>query len=225
MLDADGVLRLCSLSFPNPERAAHTERPVLGDPIPVDARICLILRGSAKLAAGEIEGALADLFVVRDAMDRQRILLDWYWRMPLHAALTELWLRMGDLEKARDEAQRFLRASLATRERTYQALAWEANARIAMLCGDRNSAEECIGEALNIVDRWEIPVAAWRVHATAAETARDRESAFAQWRLSAGTIVRLAESLSAAEPLRETFLSAPPIQRILSAQQAAAAIP
>jgi hypothetical protein len=206
------------MSYPNPDRAAHTERPVLGDPIPIDARICLILRGSAKLGAGEIDGALADLSIVRDGMDRQRVLLDWYWRMPLHSALTDIWLAKGDIEKARREAQEFLKASLKTRERTHQALAWEANARIAMISGDHDAVADCIGKALSLVERWEIPIAAWRVHATAAEAATHPEVARVQWRLSAETITRLADSLSRTEPLRETFLSAPPIRNILATQ-------
>jgi CheY-like chemotaxis protein len=218
MLDFDAVLSLCAMSYPNPDRAAHTERPVLGDPIPIDARICLILRGSAKLGAGEIDGALADLSIVRDGMDRQRVLLDWYWRMPLHSALTDIWLAKGDIEKARREAQEFLKASLKTRERTHQALAWEANARIAMISGDHDAVADCIGKALSIVERWEIPIAAWRVHATAAEAATHPEVARVQWRLSAETITRLADSLSRTEPLRETFLSAPPIRNILATQ-------
>ncbi len=222
MLDFEGVLRLCASSYPNPERAAQTEKPILGDPIPIDARICLILRGSAKLGAGQIDAALADLSIVRDAMDRQQILLDWYWRMPLHSALTEVWLKKGDLEKARWEAQEFLTASLNTRERTFQALAWETNARIAMISGDHASVADCIGKALSIVEQWEIPLAAWRVHATAAEAATAPELAHAQWRLSAETITRLADSLSPTEPLREIFLSAPPIRRILDTQRSRA---
>ena len=220
MLDFDGVLRLCESTYPHPERAAHTESPIFGDPIPVDARICLILRGSAKLGAGDIDGALADLSIVQDAQERQQVLLDWYWRAPLHSALTELWLKKGDLQKARWEAKEFLNASLRTRERTYQALAWEANARVAMIADDHAAAEECITQALSIVERWEIPVAAWRVHATAAEAAIHPEPAREQWRLSAQTIIRLADSLSRIEPLRETFLSAPPIRIILATQQA-----
>jgi DNA-binding winged helix-turn-helix (wHTH) protein/tetratricopeptide (TPR) repeat protein len=219
MLDFDGVLRLCASSYPNSETAAYTETPRLGDPIPVDARICLILRGSAKLGAGEVDAALADLSIVRDALDRQQVLLDWYWRAPLHAALSELWLKKGDIEKAREEAQEFLNASLKTRERTYQALAWEANARIAINSQDHAVAEDCVNKALSIVERWEIPVAAWRVHATAAEASRDPELARQQWRLSAETIIRLADSLSQTEPSREMFLSAPRIRQILDTQQ------
>jgi hypothetical protein len=195
---------------------------MLGDPIPVDARICLILRGSAKLAAGDTDGAYTDLSIVREAMDRQQVLLDWYWRMPLHSALMELWLKKGDIERARSEAREFLKTSLATRERTYQALAWEANARVAMIPGDRPAMEECIGKALSIVEQWEIPVAAWRVHKTAAEVAPDPELALAQWRRGAETITRLADSLSRTEPSRETFLSAPRIRQILDIQQSRA---
>jgi DNA-binding winged helix-turn-helix (wHTH) protein len=220
MLDFDGVLRLCASSYPNSERAAHTERPILGDPIPVDARICLILRGSAKLGAGDVDGAQVDLSIVRDALERQQILLDWYWRAPLHSALTELWLQKGDVQKARPSAQDFLKASLRTRERAYQALAWEANARVAMMCGDHVAAAECITHALSIVGQWDIPMAAWRVHATAAQLTTDPEQVRAHWRLSTETITRLADSLSPTEPLREIFLSAPPIRMILGNQQA-----
>jgi len=177
------------------------------------------------LGAGAIEGALADLSIVRDAMDRQRVLLDWYWRMPLHSALTEVWLAKGDIERAQREAEEFLKVSLKTRERAHQALAWEANARIALISGDRDKAVECVGEALRIVERWEIPVAAWRVYATAAKAATTPESARKQWKLSADAITQLADSLPRSESLREIFLSAPPIRGILSTEYPRASFP
>jgi hypothetical protein len=114
-----------------------------------------------------------------------------------------------------------LNASLRTRERTYQALAWEANARIAMISQDHAAAEVCVSHALSFVERWEIPVAAWRVHATAAEGSTDPELARAQWRRSADTITRLADSLPQTEPSREIFLSAPRIRQILDRQSRA----
>ncbi|HTB11670.1 MAG TPA: AAA family ATPase [Bryobacteraceae bacterium] len=224
MLDFDGVQSLCESCYPNSETAAKTGWPVLGDPIPVDARICLILRGSAKLGAGNPDGAFTDLSLVRDAMDRQQVLLDWYWRAPLHSALTEVWLKKGDMEKARREAQEFLKASLKTRERTFQALAWEANARVGIASQDHAAVEDCIGNALGLVGRWEMPLAAWRVHATAAEAATDPELSRAQWRLSAETITRLADSLSQSEPSREIFLSAPRVRQILGRQSRASGL-
>jgi DNA-binding winged helix-turn-helix (wHTH) protein len=217
MLDFHGVLRHCACSYPNPEIAAYSEDPILGDPVPVDARICLTLRGTANLGAGHIDAALKDLSIVRDAMDRQQVLLDWYWRMPLHSALAELWLAKGDIEKANSDAKAFLRASLATRERTHQALGWEINARVATLMGDRTRAEECIAKALNLIEQFEIPLAAWRVHATAAEgAAHDSDLARAHWSHSAQILIRLADSLSPQVSLREIFLSAPPVQKILA---------
>ena len=43
--------------------------------------------------------------------------------MLLEAALTDLWLARGDLAQARSQAERFPHATLATAERTWQALA------------------------------------------------------------------------------------------------------
>jgi DNA-binding winged helix-turn-helix (wHTH) protein/tetratricopeptide (TPR) repeat protein len=226
MLDFDGAQRLCELSYPasypNLETSVRTLSPVLGDPIPVDGRICLIVRGSGKLGNGDTDGASADLSIALEAMERQQVLLDWYWQAPLHSALTELWLKKGDVERARSEAKKFLKASLATRELTHQALAWEANARVAMISGDHQPVAEYMDKALSIVDRWELPLAKWRIHATAAEATSDPSSAREHWRLSAETIIRLADSLPTTEPLRTIFLSAPSVRRILAMQPSVA---
>ena len=57
-----------------------------------------------------------------------------------------------------------------------------------------------------------------RVHATAAELYRaidNSESANHHRELSRVTILKLADSLPAEEPLRRTFLSAPSVSRVL----------
>ena len=59
------------------------------------------------------------------------VLLDWHCRLLLESALTELWLAQGDLAQARPQAERFLQVTQATEGRTWQALAWEAHARVA----------------------------------------------------------------------------------------------
>jgi hypothetical protein len=61
------------------------------------------------------------------------------------------------------------------------------------------------------MEGFEVPLAAWRVHATASELSRlrdDIEASDRQRRLSRATIDRLAYSLPAEEPLRETFVKA-----------------
>jgi hypothetical protein len=68
------------------------------------------------------------------------VYFDWYWRRPLVAGLTELWLAKRDLVRARGEAERFLEIALAAVERTWQGLAWEINARGALADGDFDRA-------------------------------------------------------------------------------------
>jgi hypothetical protein len=64
---------------------------------------------------------------------------------------------------------------------------------------------------LSTIEGFEVPLAAWRVHATAAELYRagdNGESADHHCELTRATIVKLADSLAVEEPLRKTFLSA-----------------
>ena len=162
--------------------------------------------------------ALEHLLTARNAMDQQMVIIDWYWRMQLQSGLTELWLAKKDLELARSEAERFLEVTLATAERTWQALAWEANARVAMAQLDTSRARECVTSALSTMEGFEVPLAAWRVHATAAELYGGGESSEAaehHRELSRATILKLADSLPAEEPLRKTFLSAPSVRQVL----------
>jgi hypothetical protein len=63
-----------------------------------------------------------------------------------------------------------------------------------------------------------VPLAAWHVHATGAglfRDAGDRDLAERHQALSRETIMKLADSLPAEEPLRRTFLSTPTVGRIL----------
>src|SRR5260370_12206485 len=151
-------------------------------------------------------------------MDRQMVIIDWYWRMPLQSGLTELWLAKGDLKQAQVEAERFLEVTQATAERTWQALAWEASARVAMAQHNLDRAHDCLAHASATLEGFEVPLAAWRVHATAAELFRSsRRNAEAEHyrQLSQTTIFKLAGSLPAEEPLRKIFLSAPSVLKAL----------
>jgi hypothetical protein len=178
----------------------------------------LICAGSAAVALGDHERAVENLSAASRDMDRQTVLFDWYRRMPLAAGFTNLWLAKGDLVRARSYAERFLDATLATAERTWQGLAWEANARVAVAERDPARARDCITKALSTVQGFEVPLAAWPVHATAAEIdeqAGNLESAAIHRELSRATIRQLANSLPAEEPLRQIFLSAPAVAKIL----------
>jgi DNA-binding winged helix-turn-helix (wHTH) protein/tetratricopeptide (TPR) repeat protein len=217
-MDFAGVLALCNSAIaltgdPGP-------RPASGYPAPYRFGLWkrLFLMGSAETALGDYERALGHLLAARADMDRPGPTCMWYWRMPLECALAELWLAKGDLAQARPQAERFLEIALASAEHMWQALAWEANARLAVAELDRTRAQDSIAKALSAMEGFEVPLARWRVHATAGELYRnsgDRDLAERHIALSRETIMKLANSLPADEPLRQIFLSAPMISKIL----------
>jgi hypothetical protein len=207
-MDFPGVLEICEPILPSldePER-----RPW--------RRFCLALTGSAEAASGRYEAAADHLTTARTEMDGRPVIHDWYCRMLLEQALTDAWLGKGDLKQARAEAERFVAATLTTAERTWQALAWEASARVAMAEGDRGHARTCVDKAVAAMERFEVPLAAWRVHASAAELERrlgNQRAAERHRSLGRSTVLALENSLVDYERLRKTFLAAPPVRAII----------
>ena len=204
------LVRLFGMDYVGARDICASVLPVLGEPARTPwRRWALAIAGAAEVGLGEHERALGHLMAAKQEMDDHTVINDWYCRMMLQAALTDLWLAQGDLPRAVEEGQTFLAVACATAERTWQALAWEANARIALARLDVDRAGKCITEALSAMEGFEVPLAAWRVHATAAELS-DLQGNFeaSDWhhRLSRATIEQLAQSLAEEEPLRETFL-------------------
>jgi DNA-binding winged helix-turn-helix (wHTH) protein len=198
--DHAGVLEICDSVLPLVARDSGQIYPL---------RLCLILAGTADVALGNYERALEHLSAARDEMNRQAVALDWYRRMQLESGLAELWIAKQDLSLARPQAQRFLDATLSTEERTWQALAWETSARVALMESGKKRAAECIAKALSAIQGFEAPLAAWRVHATPAalyDGEKNRELADHHRDLSRATILSLADSLPQDSSLRKTFL-------------------
>jgi tetratricopeptide (TPR) repeat protein len=218
-LDFRGALAICDSALSLARDSAL--RPAPGWPIgfPRQVRNAMICTASASAAVGDYARALELFSRVRSEMDRQSVFFDWYWRMPLAGGMTELHLAMGDRIRAQEEAGRFLQISLATVDRHWQGLAWEVNSRVALENGDLPRARDCIAKAVATVQGFEVPLAAWRVHATAVhieEEAGNLEAARSHRDISRVTILRLAGSLPEREPLRESFLTAPAVARILN---------
>ncbi len=217
-MDFAGALAICDSVVPMVRDPELRPAPDYPTPRPHNIRMCLFLKGSAETALGNYERAGEYLLMAEAGMDRPAVIFDWYWHMRLESALTELWLAKGDLAQARPQAEKYLKVTLATAEHTWQALAWEVNARTAMAERDLARAQDCIAKGLSAMEGFEVPLAAWRVHATAAELSqriKSRELAKRHLALSRDTIMKLANSLPAEEPLRHIFLSAPMIRKIL----------
>jgi hypothetical protein len=171
-------------------------------------RFCQVLAGSAEIALGHCDSALQLLLESKEEMDRQMLIWDWYWRMALQSALTEAWLKKGDLLKARAQADVFMNVTVAAQDPTWHALAWEVNTRVALAERNHKGAQDCNAKALAAIHGLDVPLAAWRVHATAAELYQATGNLRAAQRsqeLSKAIIVKLANGLE--EPLRQSFLS------------------
>jgi hypothetical protein len=176
------------------------------------------MEGAAAAGLGEHERAVEVLRSVGEEMDRQPQLLDWYWRLLGRWTLAGVWVSRGDLDRAREEGTLLLTDACATAERTWQALAWDVNARIALAGEDPRQARDHIERGLAAIDSVEVPVAAWQVHATAAgvfAALGQADRAQSHHASSRDTARRLAASLDAYEASRQAFLAAPAVARVL----------
>ncbi len=205
-MDYVGVLETCHSVLPSLDQPARSPW----------RRYCLALLGSAEAASGLHEQASEHLLTVQREMTDRPVINDWYCRMMLEEGLVELSLVKNDLAQARSEADHFLELTLATAERTWQALAWETSSRVATVEGDLGRAQKCIDRALATMEGFEVPLAAWRVHGRAADLyahAGNSRAARRHRALGRAIIAKLADSLAGAEQLRDIFLSAPSVRR------------
>jgi tetratricopeptide (TPR) repeat protein len=207
-LDFAGARAGCASVSPSPDQS-----------LPIFPRhFLLALDGAAAAGLGDDETAFDRLLTVREEMDRQPQLLDWYWGLLQRWALAGLWLSKGELERAHEEAELLVANACATEERTWQALGWDVSAKIALAQGDPAQARDFIRRGLTAIDEVEAPVAGWQVQATAGEVFELLDqSATAETHRNASrhTILRLAESLDTYEAMRRTFLTSPAVVRVL----------
>jgi hypothetical protein len=116
----------------------------------------------------------------------------------------------ADLQEARARAERLCDLAMQTDERTWQALAWEARARVALSSKRAADAADCVTNALAATKGAQVPLAEWRVHATAAsvhKAGQDLSKAKTHARLGLAVRKQVAESLPEGHPLRLIFES------------------
>ena len=98
-----------------------------------------------------------------------------------------------------------------------QVMGWEIKTRAARADQDTGSARRFIERALALVSQFDIPVVGWRVHSSACDVCSD-EGNYAgaeEHRARARELIlRIADSFDPEEPLRQSFLAAPPVRRI-----------
>jgi tetratricopeptide (TPR) repeat protein len=192
---------------------AKTETPT-GQP----EAIARVAAGYAEFDRGNYDQASEYFRQVGDPQITPKFFQHWFWRMTARLGLSHVWLESGDVTKARSEAELCLESALSTPSPYLQALAWELKSRIAIADEDWNGAREYVEQALALLKEFEVPVAAWRVHATAWDVylhAKGHKVAETHRACAKAHILTIASSFAPDEPLRETFLSAAPVRRIL----------
>ena len=179
--------------------------------------IARIASGYTELYRGNYAEALQSFAQIRVRETTPGFFLHWHWRMHARLGLSETRLQAGDIPNARLEVDDFLNSALSMAEPNMQALAWETKARVAEAEKNSSGARQCIESALAILDRFEIPVSAWRVHATAWDLyggEGEYERAEGHRARAKEVIMRIADSFEQGEPLRESLLTAAPVLRI-----------
>ena len=175
--------------------------------------------GYHEIAKGNYEKAWELFAQVRDYDITPKFFLHWHWRMHAQLGATEARLSGGDIQSARREADAFLESALSVADLNLRAFAWEINSRVATAEGNWRTAQAHIENALAIVDKFEVPVAGWKVHSTTAdlcEGAGDHARANEHRARAQELIMKIADSFEPGEPLRESFLAAPPIRRVFA---------
>jgi tetratricopeptide (TPR) repeat protein len=208
VFDFDGARRLCELIM----------RPDADYPNVQPRTIARVAAGYAEIHRGQYDKAIEYFRQVRDPETTPKFFLHWYWRMTAQLGLSNVWLALGNLANARGEADAFLESALSTADPHLQALAWEMKTRIAIAEQEWDAAADHLREALSIVERFTVPVAAWQVYAIAWDfyrhakngEAAERNRAFAETH-----ILTIANSFISDDPLRRSFLSAAAVRRVL----------
>jgi len=187
--------------------------------LPRTETIARIAAGYAELERENYDQASEYFRQVGDPLITPKFFQHWFWRMTAQLGLSQVWLESGDVVKAQSEAEAFLESALSTANPYLQALAWEMKSRIAIAEQDWNGAHKYVNQALEVLEEFEVPVAAWRVHATACDLylhAKDDKAAETHRACAEAHILAIANSFAPDEPLRQSFLAAAPVRRILS---------
>jgi hypothetical protein len=135
-------------------------------------------------------------------------MLDWYMTLMLEWGRVNLLLVTGSQLEAAARADRFVRLADDANERTWQALASETWARVALGRDAATEAVDSVKRALAATKGFETPLADWRVHTTAAAAYRaagDPRAATRHADSGAAARQRLAESLPEEHRLRRLF--------------------
>src|SRR5262245_747639 len=199
-------------NFTNARELCEQERPP-SEEVQLDQLLGAIVLGFAQLGLKRYAAA----FRAFQEVTAQSTLMRSILQMPLRLGLGQYWLAQRHLDHAREQLEELCRLGAMSGEWTYLGLGHLGLAEIALAQGAMPAAERELSEALQAVNGCEVPLAEWRVCATAAriELARGRRTnADAYWTRSAAILDRLAVSLKDEADLHRSFLAQAAVQTV-----------
>lgn len=209
--DYQSVKAICARFGLSSDARPAEPHPLYRLVLPNEIRHATLLKGAAEIGLGQSTQGIETLRSLERETRENPVIMDWYWRFLLLWLLAGALAEQNRLDDARDFADEMVRTASATEERTWQVLALEVRARVALHDGDDVMALQQVERALDIVGLSGVPLAAWRVHKVAAEAYRatgEQDAAQRQDLLFRQTSQQLHDSLPKGHALRQVFLCA-----------------
>jgi tetratricopeptide (TPR) repeat protein len=150
----------------------------------------------------------------------------WRYNIRLEAATTEHWLRLGDLSKAGEFAQRLLDTASRYEVHKYIAVAHKLIAQISIADGDPAGGESELMAALEELRQHPVPVVAWKTYAQLGRL----KSSLGDFSAARDSFARAAEIVNACAAnindaaLREIFLNSDAVREVVAGASKSATV-
>lgn len=169
------------------------------------------LLAMASLGLRDYSAAHDHLGAIAHRIEVLGIRMETVFQPLFYQSLCEYWLAIGNMDQARENAAHLYQIARRPPEQTYLAQSHRLLAKIALAEGRSEEAKTQLSRAISIVERSDVPLAGWRVYATAAqfhESAGEIDQAH-KFRLRCHNIIQaLASTLDRNGELHSSLISA-----------------
>jgi len=167
--------------------------------------------------AGKSDETIDAFNQTRDIFERDAW-FRWRYNIRLEAATAEHWLRLGDLQRAAEFAQRLLDTATQYKVHKYIAEAHRLMARIAIANGDPGKAESEFALVFDELNRYHAPLVAWKAHAEFGQLKKDLGDPEASREAYAEALKIINECAAnvSNDELRETFLNSQVVRNVIA---------
>ncbi|MEW5974451.1 MAG: AAA family ATPase [Acidobacteriota bacterium] len=176
-----------------------------------------VLLGFSLLGLQRADAAVQCFQTIAGRLEREHLLMQWIWEIPLHLGLSRGRLMRSEFTLARRDAEHAYDMASVPGERSWMAAAQNILIEISLAEGRYQEAQERLFRALEILEGSSLPLVEWRIFASAAELGerQGQASVALEYRTRCSSVLqRMADRLSLNPELRHAFLTSPklPVQ-------------